>query len=121
MQQLPEDIIIEDKKKSDRVLEIRTTQTCAFKKIIKNMSKFVSDCCLVFISQDKKIMDNMINETGQINVGCPISSGKPEPPVWKPKLEKIMDNTINKTGFTGIRILRMSEDKSNFSKLCLQN
>ncbi|MEM3063006.1 MAG: hypothetical protein QW303_05640, partial [Nitrososphaerota archaeon] len=40
------------RKKSDHILEVKTTQTGAFKQTIERIASVISDCCIVFIPPD---------------------------------------------------------------------
>jgi proliferating cell nuclear antigen len=46
--------------KKNYILEICTSRTIVFKQIIKNISKVVSECSIVFISQDKESLPPII-------------------------------------------------------------
>ena len=45
-------------KKDNIILEVKTTQTGAFKQVIERISNFISDCCIVFIPPDETITEN---------------------------------------------------------------
>ena len=45
-------------KKDNIILEVKTTQTGAFKQVIERISNFISDCCIVFIPPDETIKDD---------------------------------------------------------------
>ena len=50
--------IPKNQKKDNIILEVKTTQTGAFKQVIERISNFISDCCIVFIPPDETIKDD---------------------------------------------------------------
>lgn len=101
------------KKKDNKILEIKTTQTGAFKQVIERISNVISDCCIVFIPPDNTpqypVDDDFYEEVDETH---PKPSKKNE----NSKKSKKQANTKN-TG--GMRILRLTEDKGILIKLNL--
>lgn len=80
-----------------RVLEIRTTQTAAFKQVIERISNVISDCCIVFLPPEN------INPSNDF-------------------YEEIDENQKKKNkskNSGGIKILRLTEDRCIIIKLSL--
>ena len=97
-----------DKKKSDKILEIKTIQTRAFKQAIKLISKVISDCCIVFIPpEDSTNQDDddyeQVQDLESNKPNSKASSGKP----------------TRKKNPGGIRILRLNEEKTILIKMNL--
>lgn len=97
-------------KKNEKILEIKTTQTGAFKQVIERISNVISDCSLVFIPPDDIDEENNDNEYyEEID----------EEPTKKSKKKSKLKKKISKKVTGGIRILRLTEDKSILIKLNL--
>lgn len=155
-----------DKKtsKNNRILEVKTTQTAAFKQVIERISNFISDCCIVFIPPDESVMEtdddefyeevmdphtkdnkdknekgsnikdnrqlpksksdnNSVNEQALDGIKKTKNKGKISIQNEDDNSTKSMKKTSNmkptKKNTGGIRILRLTEDKSILIKLNL--
>lgn len=131
-------------KKDNRCLEVKTTQTGAFKQVIERIAGVISDCCLVFIPPDNNVDnddDDYFEEieeekyhknSKKVKIGSNSSKNKKikndndseeeeeidiKPKKNKSKSSKSSKSTKKNTG--GIRILRLTEDKSILIKLTL--
>lgn len=113
-----------DGKKDNRILEVKTTQTGALKQVVERISNVISDCCIVFIPPDDDTDDvadddyyEEIDESDNDDetLAKKINKGKNSNKNAKQKPEK--KNQKRNTG--GIRILRLTEDKSILIKLNL--
>ena len=82
----------ESPKKDNKILEIKTSQTGAIKQVIERISNVISDCCIVFLPYDDGKNSNESDKD---------------------------DGTKTKKNTGGIRILRLTEDKSILIKLNL--
>lgn len=137
-----------DIKKDNRILEVKTTQTGALKQVVERISNFITDCCIVFIPPDdnaddiddddyfeeveeydnqkkkntrkRKNKDNDDEDDDDDEV-LSKKSKKSKKRASKNNLEDQKKSTQKKqkknTG--GIRILRLTEDKSILIKLNL--
>lgn len=110
-----------NEKKDSKILEIKTTQTAALKQAIERISNFISDCCMVFVRPDENIKeqdDDFYEEVIDINDDDDNNnfSKKLKKSHKSPNSNKNNPN-IN-TG--GIRILRLTENKSILIKLSLK-
>lgn len=106
---------IQKNHKPQRILEVRTSQTGVLKQAFERMSTVISDCCIVFIPPDKSCdqsQDDDYYEEIDTNSAKEKKKGK------KNFVEKSR-NTAKKTSGGGIRILRLTEDKSVLIKLTL--
>jgi len=125
-----------------RILEVKTSQTSVLKQVFERISTVISDCCIVFIPPDKeydqKQDDDYYEEVEQD--AKPVKRKKKgvdeEPPKRGKNVKKDEDddeppkkggktsfNTQNapKASVGGIRILRLTEDKSILIKLNLDS
>lgn len=97
---------------SHRILEVKTSQTGAFKHVIERMSTVISDCCFVFIPSNKaqKEDDEYYEE-----VNIKKSKNK--------KSKNIESDTPSKKPANpgGIRVIRLSEDRTVLIKLKLDS
>jgi proliferating cell nuclear antigen PCNA len=92
-----------DKSKTKRILEIKTTQTGAFKQVIERISGIISDCCIIIIPQDENIKEEENNYYDEeVNV-----------------VDKKSDKKNKQTNPGGMRILRLTEDRTILIKLSL--
>lgn len=90
--------------KNSRILEVKTTQTGALKQVIERISSFISDCCIVFIPPD--------NDTDNVYDDC-------NSDIYKKNKISSESKKKSKKNSGGIRILRLTEDKSILVKLTL--
>lgn len=91
-------------KKDNRILEVKTTQTGALKQVIERISNVISDCCIVFIPPDP-IEDEENDENYYEEIEEDVKNKK--------------ESKTPKRNTGGIRILRLTEDKSILIKLNL--
>lgn len=133
--------------KGNIILEVKTTQTGAFKQVIERISNFISDCCIVFIppdnivnddddyyeevneSNDDETVEDNINENSKRKKKSKnndsessekelnLRRDKKIKQAKKAKTVSGMEQQSVNTG--GIRILRLTEDKSILIKLNL--
>ena len=93
-------------KKNNKILEVKTTQTAAFKQSIERISYVISDCCIVFIPKDKSEKNTDDDDYyEEINDENPL------------KTVNTKNQLKRNTG--GIRVLRLTEDKCILIKLSL--
>lgn len=112
-----------DHKKNNRILEVRTTQTGALKQVIERIANVISECCIVFIPPDNSIKNTVDDDYYEEIDDEPkdkkkstkkiIDSDSEEKQVKKKPTKTVKKNT------GGIRILRLTEDKSILIKLHL--
>lgn len=123
---------IKNIKEDNWILEVKTTQTGAFKQMIERISNVISDCCIVFIPADD--VEHNADDDYYEEVNEDTSTKKKN---TKKKTQKIIDKNNennekvkksktseniaknNKQNTGGIRILRLTEDKSILIKLKL--
>lgn len=134
-------------KKDNKILEVKTTQTAAFKQVIERISGVISDCCIVFIPPDESQQtsadedyyeevsdnENESDATKKKNISKKKTSkgasesddeDKKSSKKKKEKGEKNdskakQSNKNSKKNTGGVRILRLTEDKSILIKLNL--
>lgn len=95
---------VEDEYES-KVFMIKTTQTAAFKQVIERLSNVLSDCSLVIMKPDEDLDD--LDESDMYDSDN------------ENKLKKKKSVNKTKKNVGGIRVLRLSEDKSILIKLNL--
>lgn len=102
--------------KPQRILEIRTSQTGVLKQVFERISTVISDCCIVFIPPDKmydQTQDDDYYEEIDFSPAKSTRKGK------KTSEERTKGNKKMSGG--GIRIVRLTEDKSVLIKLNLDS
>ena len=111
---------INDLKDKNRILEVKTSQTGAIKQVFERISNIISDCCIVFIPPDDAEYDseddNYYEEIDETN---PKALSKMNKNKNKKMEDSDNDNEKKKRNMGGIRILRLTEDKSILIKLNL--
>jgi len=98
------------KNKDNRILEITTTHTGAIKQVVERISGVISDCCIVFIPPDKDINADEDDDYFEEVDDQSKTKSKKNPNKKQP----------SKKNTGGIRILRLTEDKSILIKLNLE-
>lgn len=123
-------------KKDNKILEVKTTQTAAFKQVIERISNVISDCCIVFIPPDEtpetgadedyyEEVDDDDNNKSKKNISKKKSKGPSDEDDAEDKKSKKKEdkqkpaNKNGKKNTGGIRVLRLTEDKSILIKLNL--
>ena len=114
----PKKLQQKEKKINNRVLELKTTQTGALKQVIERLSNFISDCCIVFIppntSTVNNIDDDYYEEMDYLDDDAKASFENDI------KMTNEKDKNSTQKGTTGgIRIIRLTEDKSILVKVIL--
>jgi len=104
--------------KPQRILEVRTSQTGVLKQVFERISTVISDCCIVFIPPDK-MYDQTQDEDYYEEIET--KSAKEKKKGKKKDLTDKNKNSAKKTSGGGIRILRLTEDKSVLIKLTLDS
>jgi proliferating cell nuclear antigen PCNA len=113
-----------DKSKDKRILEIKCTQTGVIKQTIERISNVISDCSIVFLPPDEasaNAVDDDYYEEIDEN-GEEISDKKSKKSAKSKKdagTKKSKAGKSSKKNSGGIRILRLTEDKSILIKLNL--
>lgn len=112
-----------DAKGNSKILEIKTTQTGAFKQVIERIANVISDCCIIFVQPDANDDDSSADEYyeeieegrhGSKNKKTKNKKSKKRNPGGKNNKK---NQTKRNTG--GIRILRLTEDRTILIKLNL--
>lgn len=97
---------------NNKILEVKTTQTTAIKHAIERISNVISECSIVFIPPDDSENNNYYNDDEdyyeEIESNNETSTKK-----------KGKDKKKQKSSTGGIRIIRITEDKSILIKLSL--
>lgn len=103
----------------NKILVVKTTQTSALKQVIERIANVISDCCIVFIRPDETY-SNMIDDDYYEEIEENGRSKKSENNTKTLKVNKTQNPSNTKTGNPGgIRILRLTEDKSILIKVNL--
>uniref|UniRef100_A0A6C0CB45 Proliferating cell nuclear antigen PCNA N-terminal domain-containing protein n=1 Tax=viral metagenome TaxID=1070528 RepID=A0A6C0CB45_9ZZZZ len=106
---------IQKNHKPQRILEVRTSQTGVLKQVFERISTVISDCCIVFIPPDKTFDQSQDDDYYEKIDANPTNERK------KRKKNLVEKNTAKKACGGGIRILRLTEDKSVLIKLALDS
>ncbi|QGR53850.1 PcnA [Moumouvirus maliensis] len=109
-------------KKDNKILEIKTTQTGPLKQVIERISNVISDCCIVFIPPDNDDEDPSEDDDylEDEDSDSDDSSNKNSKKKSKKKSSKKNSKSNGKKKNPGgIRILRLTEDKSILIKIVL--
>lgn len=109
-------------KKDNRILEVKTTQTGALKQVIERIANVISDCCIVFVPPDNSIkesQDDDYYEEIDENETKNKKTKKNKKDIDSETDEKTSKKKSTKKNIGGIRILRLTEDKSILIKLNL--
>jgi len=113
-----------DRKKNDNhILDVKITQTTALKQAFERISNVITDCCIVFIPPDENIDDEDDDYYEEVEEEKSGKNNKKQNKNIDDDTE-ISHNKNNKHGKEkkntgGIRILRLTEDKSILIKLSL--
>lgn len=103
------------KEKDKKILEVKTTQTAAFKQAIERLSNVISDCSIVFIPCDNMVQDNDDDFYEELDSE---SKNKLKKNINGSKKDNKTENEQKKNK-GGIRIIRLTEEKNILVKLNL--
>ena len=105
--------------RTQRILEVKTSQTGVLKQVFERISTVISDCCIVFIPPDKSF-DQKLDDDYYEEIDSDQIEDKKKNKKSDQKKESPVKNKKKSSG-GGIRILRLTEDKSVLIKLNLES
>lgn len=107
--------------KNNCVLLLKTPQTAAFKQAIERISNFISDCCIVFIRPDQTADSDSDDDYYEEVDESPRENTKNKKKNSSHNEEEVKNKPKNnKRNTGGIRIIRLTEDRSILVKLILE-
>ncbi len=107
---------INKKEKDKKILEVKTSQTAAFKQAIERLSNVISDCSIVFIPCDNIVQENDDDFYEELDSD---NKNKLKKNVNNTKKNGIKTENEIKKNKGGIRIIRLTEEKNILVKLNL--
>jgi len=103
-----------------RILQVKTSHTGIIKQVFERMSTVISDCCIVFIPPDKNLDQNQDDDYYE-EVEETVNDSKKNKKFKKSKDVEPVKKTKKTGSGGGIRILRLTEDRSILIKLNLES